>query len=169
MPEFRQAQTDKDISEVRDLFWEYLQWGNGRVNEEFGVNFDIETMLEDDMNELEIYFPPDGRLVLVSEAGKSAGLGCLKKLRNSMGEVKRMYVRPEFRGRGLGRGILEALLSEARDIGYSKVRLDSARFMRAAHSLYGSFGFQEIEPYNESEIPPGFREHWIFMEKTLVG
>jgi GNAT superfamily N-acetyltransferase len=169
MPEFRRAQTDKDISEVRDLFWEYLQWANGRVNEEFGVNFDIETMLEDDMKELDIYFPPDGRLVLVSEAGKSAGLGCLKKLRNSMGEVKRMYVRPEFRGCGLGRGILEALLSEARDIGYSKVRLDSARFMQAAHSLYRSFGFQEIEPYNESEIPSEFRDHWIFMEKTLVG
>jgi GNAT superfamily N-acetyltransferase len=169
MPEFRRAQIDKDISEVRDLFWEYLQWGNTRVNEEFGVNFDIETMLEEDMKELDMYFPPDGRLVLVSEAGKSAGLGCLKKLRNSMGEVKRMYVRPEFRGHGLGRGILEALLSEARDIGYSKVRLDSARFMQAAHSLYRSFGFQEIEPYNESEIPPEFREHWVFMEKTLVG
>lgn len=169
MPESRRAQTDKDISEVRDLFWEYLQWANGRVNEEFGVNFDIETMLEDDMKELDIYFPPDGRLVLVSEAGKSAGLGCLKKLRNCVGEIKRMYVRPEFRGRGLGRGILEALFSEARDIGYSKVRLDSARFMEAAHSLYRSFGFQEIEPYDESEIPPEFREHWIFMEKTLVG
>ena len=169
MPEFRRAQTDKDISEVRELFWEYLQWANGRVNEEFGVNFDIETMLEDDMKELDIYFPPDGRLVLVSEEGKSAGLGCLKKLRNSMGEIKRMYVRPEFRGRGLGRGILEALLSEARDIGYSKVRLDSARFMEAAHSLYRSSGFQEIEPYDESEIPPEFREHWIFMEETLVG
>jgi GNAT superfamily N-acetyltransferase len=168
MPEFRQAQTEEDLSEVRELFWEYLQWANGRVNEEFGVNFDIETMLEDDMRKLDIYFPPDGRLVLVSEEGKSAGLGCLKKLRNGMGEVKRMYVRPEFRGRGLGRGMLEALLSEARKSGYSKVRLDSARFMKAAHSLYRSAGFQEIEPYDESEIPPDFREHWIFMEKTLV-
>jgi GNAT superfamily N-acetyltransferase len=169
MPEFRRAQTDKDIAEVRKLFWEYLQWANGRVNEEFGVSFDIETMLEDDMKDLDIYFPPGGSLVLVSDAGKSAGLGCLKKLRNSMGEIKRMYVRPEVRGRGLGKGILEALLSDARDIGYSMVRLDSARFMEAAHSLYRSFGFQEIEPYDESEIPPEFREHWIFMEKILAG
>jgi hypothetical protein len=65
MAEFRQARTDKDLLEVRELFWEYLQWANSRVNEEFGVNFDIETMLEEDMEELEVYFPPDGRLILV--------------------------------------------------------------------------------------------------------
>lgn len=168
MPEFRQARTKEDLSDVRELFWEYLQWANTRVNEEFGVDFDIGAMLEDDMNQLDIYFPPDGRLILGFEESKPAGLGCLKKLRDGVGEIKRMYVRPEFRGRGLGRGILEALLSGARDIGYSKVRLDSARFMEAAHSLYRSSGFQEIEPYDESEIPPEFREHWIFMEKTLV-
>jgi GNAT superfamily N-acetyltransferase len=167
MPEFRQAKTDEDLSEVRDLFWEYLQWANGRVNEEFDVNFDIETMLEDNMRDLDIYFPPDGRLVLASEERNVAGLGCLKKLHEGIGEVKRMYVRPQFRGRGLGRGILQALLSEAREIGYSRVRLDSARFMTAAHSLYRSAGFQEIEEYEGSEIPPEFREHWIFMEKTL--
>jgi ribosomal protein S18 acetylase RimI-like enzyme len=79
-----------------------------------------------------------------------------------------MYIRPAFRGRGLGRGLLRTLVSEARDIGYSKVRLDSARFMEAAHALYRSAGFQEIEPYDESEIPPDFREHWVFLEKALV-
>jgi len=168
MAEFRQAQTEEDLLVVRELFWEYLQWANGRVNEEFGVNFDIETMLEDDMRALAIYFPPDGRLILVSEEGNAVGLGCLKKLRDGIGEVKRMYVRPEFRGRGLGRGVLEALLSEARKTGYSEVRLDSARFMGAAHALYRSAGFQEIEPYDESEIPPDFRAHWIFMEKTVT-
>jgi GNAT superfamily N-acetyltransferase len=167
MPEFRQARTDRDLPEVRDLFWEYLQWANGRVNEEFGVNFDIETMLEENMRDLDVYFPPDGRLVLASEEGNLAGLGCLKKLHDGICEIKRMYVRPEYRGRGLGRGILEALLSGAREIGYSSVRLDSARFMKAAHSLYRSAGFQEIEEYQGSEIPPGFREHWIFMEKAL--
>jgi GNAT superfamily N-acetyltransferase len=166
-PDYRQAQTDEDLSKVREPFWEYLQWANGRVNEEFGVSFDIATMLEDDMRGLGIYFPPNGRLLLISEGGRSAGLACLKKLRDGVGEVKRMYVRAEFRGRGLGRGVLEALLSEARQIGYSIVRLDSARFMKAAHSLYRSAGFREVEPYAESEIPPEFREHWIIMEKTI--
>ena len=168
MAKFVQARTDEDILRVRELFWEYLQWANARVNEEFGVNFDIETMLEDDMKRLDIYLPPDGRLILVSEESKSAGLGCLKKTRDDIGEIKRMYVRPEFRGRGFGRRLLQTLLSEARDIGYSRVRLDSARFMEAAHSLYRSAGFQEIEPYDESEIPPEFREHWMFMEKSIA-
>jgi len=75
MAEFRQAKTDDDLLEVRELFWEYLQWANGRVNEEFGVNFDIETMLEEDMEELEVYFPPDGRLILVSEDAILSGYG----------------------------------------------------------------------------------------------
>ncbi len=64
--------------------------------------------------------------------------------------------------------LLEKLLSEAKEVGYSEVRLDSARFMHAAHSLYRSAGFQEIDPYPESEIPPEFQEHWIFMEMILA-
>ncbi len=162
-----QAQTDEDRSWVRELFWEYLEWANGRVNEEFGVDFDIKTMLEDDMAELEIFSPPDGRVMLVIEKSRAAGIGCLRRIREDMGEIKRMYVRPQFRGKGIGRAILEALLDEARDAGYPKVRLDSARFMKAAHSLYRSAGFREIEPYPESEIPTDFQENWIFMEKQL--
>ncbi len=168
MLEFRQAQANEDTLAVRKLFRDYLQWTNARVDEEFGVNFDVRTTLEDDMSHLDIYLPPDGRLILVSEEGKSAGLGCLKKIRDDIGEIKRMYVRPEFRGRGFGRRLLQTLLSQAQDVGYSKVRLDSARFMEAAHSLYRSSDFQEIEPYDESEIPPEFRQYWIFMEKSIA-
>ena len=84
-----------------------------------------------------------------------------------MGEIKRMYVRPQFRGKGIGRASLEALVDEARESGYPKVRLDSARFMKAAQSLYRSAGFREVEPYPESEIPPDLQENWIFMERQL--
>jgi GNAT superfamily N-acetyltransferase len=162
-----QAETEEDQSQVRELFWEYLQWANERLNEEFGVNLDIETMLEQGMAELEIFLPPHGRLLLATEDSRTAGIACLKRIREGMGEVKRMYVRPEFRGQGIGRVLLEALVAEARQIGYQTVRLDSTRFMKAAHSLYRSAGFQEIEPYPESEIPPEFHRHWVFMEKQL--
>lgn len=84
-----------------------------------------------------------------------------------MAEIKRMFVRPASRGQGVGRMLLEALIAEARQIGYSTIRLDSTRFMKAAHSLYRSAGFQEIGPYQESEIPPEFHQHWVFMEKHL--
>jgi GNAT superfamily N-acetyltransferase len=165
MAQIRQAQT-KDRSQVRELFWKYLQWANAEVNAAFDVNFDIEAMLEEDIAQLHIFFPPDGRLLLATEAPYSAGLACLKKLREDIGEIKRMYVRPEFRGQGIGRALLEGLLVEAAEIGYVTVRLDSARFMRAAHALYRSAGFTEIEPYPESEIPPEFQAHWIFLSPS---
>jgi GNAT superfamily N-acetyltransferase len=82
-------------------------------------------------------------------------------------EIKRMYVRPQFRGRGIGRALLQRLLVEAKEIGYPAVRLDSARFMQEAHALYRSSGFDEVEPYPESEIPTEFQEHWVFMEMRL--
>jgi GNAT superfamily N-acetyltransferase len=78
-----------------------------------------------------------------------------------------MYVRPEARQRGLGRALLNRLVEEAGQIGYERLRLDSARFMKAAHQLYGTIGFREIEAYPGSEIPQEFQTHWIFMEMEL--
>lgn len=78
-----------------------------------------------------------------------------------------MYVRPEARKRGPGRALLKQLLEEAHQIGYERIRLDSARFMKGAHQLYQSAGFYEIEAYEGSEIPKEFQDHWIFMEREL--
>ena len=162
-----QAETEKDRLQVRELFWEYLQWANERLSQEFDVNLDIASMHEQAMAELEMFLPPYGRLLLATEGSQAAGIACLKRIREGMGEIKRMYVRPEFRGQGIGRVLLEAHIAEAQQIGYQTLRLDSTRFMKAAHSLYRSAGFQEIEPYPESEIPPEFHRHWVFMEKQL--
>ncbi len=159
-----QVETDEDKNHVRDLFWEYLQWANSNVNKEFGVDFDIETILEQDMLELEKFYPPYGRLLLADHENKVAGLACMRRIREDIGEVKRMYVYPEFRGEGIGKELLKVLLDEARKIGYPRVRLDSARFMKEAHSLYRSMGFHDIDPYPESEIPEEFQLNWIFME-----
>lgn len=168
MLSIRQARSEKDREYVRELFWEYLEWANARLNEGFNVEIDIETMLEEDMASLDIYFPPDGRLLLAIDEDRAAGIACLKRLRDDIGEIKRMYVRPEYRGRGTGRALLESLLEEAKLIGYACVRLDSARFMKKAHALYRSAGFTEIEPYPESEIPSDFQKHWVFMEQKLM-
>jgi GNAT superfamily N-acetyltransferase len=106
-------------------------------------------------------------LLLAIEGATAAGLACMRRIRQDTGEIKRMYVRPEFRRRGIGRALVEALIAEAREIGYATMRLDSTRFMAAAHSLYRAMGFHEIEPYVESEIPSQFHQHWVFMEKQL--
>jgi GNAT superfamily N-acetyltransferase len=162
-----QAETAEDRALIREMFWEHLEWANTRLNEEYGINFDIKSMLEQNMATLDVFLPPYGRLLLAIEGGRAAGIACMRRIREDIGEIKRMYVRPEFRGRGIGRALLQALVAEAQEVGYAAVRLDSTRFMEAAHSLYRSAGFHEIEPYMESEIPPEFQQYWVFMEKRL--
>ena len=152
---------------IRELFWEYLQWANAKVEENFRVSFDIAAMLEDDMNTLDKFMPPKGRLLLGYVEDQPMGIACLKSLTDSIGEVKRMYVRPQARKKGLGRALLTQLLEEARQIGNKRVCLDSARFMLEAHQLYRTNGFREIEAYEGSEIPKEFQSNWIFMEREL--
>jgi GNAT superfamily N-acetyltransferase len=125
-------------------------------------------MLVIDMAQLDKFAPPAGLLLLAEWQDRMAGIAGLRRLDASTGEVKRMYVRPMARGRGVGRALLHGLIAEARLMGYRLVRLDSARFMAAAHALYRSAGFQEIEPYPGSEIPEAFQSNWIFMELLLT-
>ena len=161
------ANQDQHAAQIRELFWEYLQWANAKVNEEFGVNFDIVTLLETDLQGLDKFMPPQGRLLLGDAADRLAGIACLKYLTPGIGEIKRMNVRPASRKQELGRALINRLLEEARLIGYERVRLDSAVFMTEAHQLYRNAGFRKIEAYEGSEIPQEFQKHWIFMELEL--
>jgi GNAT superfamily N-acetyltransferase len=140
-----------------------------RANEEYGVKFDIATILEADMKELGKFMPPHGRLLLCYAEDQLAGIACLKQLTPTMGEIKRMYVRPAHRKQGLGHALTHRLIEEASQISYQRVRLDSARFMHDAHHLYRTAGFSEIDAYEGSEIPKEFQPHWIFMELELQG
>lgn len=78
-----------------------------------------------------------------------------------------MYVRPDYRRKGIGRLLLEALIEEARRIGYSKLKLDSAPFAREAQVFYWKIGFRDIQPYPESEAPREYYYQWAFMEISL--
>jgi GNAT superfamily N-acetyltransferase len=123
--------------------------------------------LVSDMAALGKFMPPAGRLLLAEWQGQMAGIAGLRQLDANTAEVKRMYVRPLARRQGVGRALLQGLITEARRAGYHWVRLDSARFMTAAHSLYRSAGFRDTEPYPGSEIPEAFQPNWIFMELLL--
>jgi GNAT superfamily N-acetyltransferase len=169
MQEIILMERGKHEPHVRELFWEYLSWANGKGNEAYGISFDIHAMLEQGMAELDTFSPPQGRLLLARQGDEIAGCACLRKIGEGTAEIKRMYVRPEHRGKGLGRALLEALILEARQAGYARIRLDSVRFMREAQALYTAQGFQPIEPYAESEIPAEFHSHWVFMELDLKG
>lgn len=163
-----QAQPVENVQVIKELFWEYLTWANDMNEREFGLRLDIAEMLEEDMADLGKFMPPDGRLLLALDEGFTAGCVCLKKLKPGIGEVKRLYVKPAFRGKGIGKMLVGKLLEEARKVGYGMIRLDSTRYMVNAHDIYRSFGFQEIAPYPESEIPKEYHDHWIFMELTLT-
>lgn len=162
-----QVEMDDHRHHLRELWWEYLCWANSMNIKEFGVNLDIKTMLEQDMVELGKFSPPNGRLLLAQYKTQIAGCACMEKIAEDTGGIKRMFVRQGFRGKGIGRALLESVIDEARKIGYSRVRLDSARCMKEAQTLYHSVGFKDIQPFAESEIPEEFHTHWVFMEIAL--
>lgn len=157
----------KHILQIRELFLEHLQWANGKVKEEFGIDLDATAMLETDMNDLDKFMPPKGRMLLAYSDNTLAGIACLKSLVPGIGEIKRMYVRPQNRRQGVGSALVTRLLKEATKIGYQRIWLDSAPFMADAHALYRRAGFTEIDAYDGSEVPQQAQGRWVFMEKRL--
>ncbi len=162
-----QAVTPEQIQRVQELFAEFKAWDiemSGRM----GLN--VDTLLDFDYKEsvyelVAEFAPPRGRLLLASLDGQVAGCAGLRRLSPEIGEMKRVYVRPAFRRKRVGRTLIEAVISAARTIGYRKLRLETAGFMEGAQALYRSLGFDLIEPYRE--IPEVMRHLGVFMELNL--
>ena len=108
------------------------------------------------------YAPPEGRLFLGMEKELPVGCVALRKIEDDICELKRLYVRPAFRDRGLGRQLSETVITAAREIGYERMRLDTLSSMKEAIALYESLGFQRIAPYYDN--PSGCA---VFMELEL--
>jgi len=164
-----QAQTKRDFEHARELFSEFLTWAIEKSKEFYKEDIDIDEMVNRTMVGIEkgLFSPPHGRLLLAKAEEQIAGVGCLKTIQKGIGEVKRMYVRPDHRGKKIGQKLLGQLVQSATEIGCSKVLLDSARFMKSAHALYRSAGFKEIELYSETEMTENFQDHMIYMELKL--
>jgi ribosomal protein S18 acetylase RimI-like enzyme len=150
-----QATSEEEIQQARRLFEEYSKW--------LGVNLCFQNF-ESELAELPgDYAPPEGRLWLANENDEIAGCIALRKIGAGIGEMKRLYVRPAFRGQGLGRVLTKTLLEEARGIGYQRVRLDTLPGkMDHAIAMYRSLGFKNIEPYYNNPL-----ESVAFMELEL--
>ena len=108
------------------------------------------------------YAPPEGRLILAREAEATAGCVALRRIDDRVCEMKRLYVRPAFRGQRLGRALASSVIAAAREIGYEAMRLDTLSSMREAIGLYESLGFQRIPAYYDN--PSGLA---VFFELQL--
>jgi ribosomal protein S18 acetylase RimI-like enzyme len=141
-----QVLSESDIQHAHKLFEEYAA-GLG-----FSLcfqNFDQElASLPGD------YAAPGGRLLLAESEGEVAGCVALRKLDDSTCEMKRLFVRPEFRGKRLGKSLIQTIISEARTIGYQRMRLDTIPGkMDDAIALYRNIGFKEVGPYYNNPTP----------------
>lgn len=144
-----------DLAGVREMFREYA------------ASLEVDLEFQDFERELAglpgDYSPPDGRLLLSFSDGALSGCVALRRLLPEVCEMKRLYARPASRGQGLGRALAQAVLAEARAIGYSKMRLDTLPSMGAAIALYRSLGFTEIAPYRVNPVPGA-----LFLELDLA-
>ena len=139
------AESPAQIAQARELFLEYAQSLGFSLCFQ---NFDKELAeLPGD------YAPPEGRLLLVECEGQLAACVALHKLEPGICEMKRLYLRPRFRGKGLGRALAERIIAEAHQIGYRRMRLDTVEpVMKDAVAMYRKLGFAEIAPYRTNPI-----------------
>ena len=154
MLKIEKGHNSDSLPSVRELFREYIA--------ALGFHLSFQDV-ENEMAELPgRYAPPEGRILIAEIDDQVAGCVAMKKLREGVCEMKRFYVRPAFRGHGIGRTLVEAIIAEARTAGYRRMCLDTVPSMQAAMALYESLGFKDGEPYVVNPVP-GAR----FMELVL--
>jgi GNAT superfamily N-acetyltransferase len=151
----KQATTSDEIEAARVLFKEYEAW--------LGISLCFQNFDQELASLPGSYAAPNGRLLLIFEEEKLAGSIALRPIDDATCEMKRLFLRSEFRGKGLGRKVVELILKEARTIGYQRIRLDTLPGrMNDAISLYRSFGFREIDSYYDTPFADT-----LFMELKL--
>jgi GNAT superfamily N-acetyltransferase len=160
------AEARPRLEEVRTLFLAYAAEFDREIGESLGLQgFEAEVRALPGK-----YAPPAGCLLLALDTddedddgrGRPAGCVAMRPLRNAICEMKRLYVARAWRGRGIGRVLVEAVLDRARRVGYERMRLDTVPGLTGALALYRNFGFAEIAPYSENPAPGT-----IFLEMSL--
>jgi ribosomal protein S18 acetylase RimI-like enzyme len=150
-----QAEAQQQVEDVRRLFVEY--------GESLGFSLCFQSFDQELAGLPGDYAPPSGRLLLAESDGQAAGCVALHHLEDGVCEMKRLYVRPGFRGKKIGLALARAVIVEARAIGYTRMRLDTiAASMTEAVAMYRALGFVEISPYRPNPIASA-----LYMELEL--
>lgn len=140
-----QAESPQQIAAARELFLEYAQ--------SLGFSLCFQSFDKELAGLPGDYAPPEGRLLLATYQDQLAGCVALHPLGPQVCEMKRLYLRPQFRGKGLGRALADQIIAEARQIGYQSIRLDTVEpRMKDAVAMYRKLGFHEIAPYCSNPI-----------------
>ena len=147
---------------VREIMEAIAACGNSRKEDNFKQYLQIQDYDSELDNLNEKYGLPQGRLYIVYAEGQAAGCIALRRLSDTECEMKRLYVRPQFRGRGTGKALVGTIVRDAREIGYAHMLLDTLPVLAWALKLYENAGFYRIPPYNESPV-----EKTIFMRLDL--
>lgn len=170
MIELVSAETQALVNDAITLSQEYVEWMIATILSQYPELDLAEFTSEHDYDDVRKKFPgehvpPYGRLLVALSEGKVGGCIALGKMSDTVCEMRTLYVRPAFRGLGVGQKLVKTLLGEARDIGYTYMRLDTLAFMDSALRLYRALGFYDIEPYRD--ISDSLKQHIRFLEVRL--
>ena len=154
-----------DIDAFRALLRDYYTSILPRLDAAGFPPLDPESLVAGTLDHLDDVLPPDGRLALAHGAnGQLLGCGALRRIRHDAVEMKRMFVRPEAQGQGLGRRLFEMRIAEAQRMGCTAVYADTARGNRPMLSMYEKFGFRYVPRYPENGNPPEYEPYLVFLE-----
>ena len=150
----------------------HMNWIFNQIKSIFGIDPEsrigsVSEYAEKTVDEYIQTSPPNGISYLINIDDNIIGMGTLRILRKGLGEIKRMYIQPDYRGKGLGKALLNKLIDAAKEFELEKIYLETGPFMEAAQHIYKKAGFSDREEYPETEVPPGIRHLWLFMEKEL--
>jgi ribosomal protein S18 acetylase RimI-like enzyme len=145
MLELKEVTRAQDVQIIRGLFDEYVAM--------LGIDLTFQKIEEEVAHISDIYMPPDGALLLAEHDDLPAGCVGLRKMDDRRCEMKRLYVRRQHQGRGIGKALCQNIIEKGRQLGYREMLLDTLVSMNSAQALYRSLGFKNIAPYYHNPLP----------------